>query len=663
MPYFLEPADIDWGDDNVPVSSAYGDVYYSRDHGLDETRHVFLANNHLPTRWETLEQPNFTIGETGFGTGLNFLAAWQLWRESHARSHASLQFVSVEKHPIRRDDLRKALTQWPQLAELSQHLLAQYPALIRGHHRLSFDGGTVVLDLIFDDAEEALTNLLASSHPAFMRHGPAVDAWFLDGFAPGTNPGMWTDALFDHVAALSGKSTTFATFTAAGFVRRALQSRGFAVEKVGGFGRKREMLRGELAQDDISLTPLKRPENAAWHLAPRQPRPARVAVVGAGLAGAFTAHALARRGLLVDVYEQSNQIADGASGNPQGILYTKLSHQAGQLNRFALASFLHALRFYQQLEKLPGELCGVLQLLPADKWQQLASVFSDQRDWCQFPDLSQARELTGLPLDGPGVFYPGAGWLRPGQLCEQLLQHPRIQLHLNTRVIALHRQADSWQLETEIGTQSATTVVIATANNALNLPQTQHLPLKPVRGQLSYFPANTVQPQPQTVVCHEGYLAPPIDGQMIIGASYNTRSQSLAVDPQEHVANLDKLKAAIPGIRVNAEPCDGRAALRCTSPDYLPLVGPAPIAQQQLENFAILADNAKRAVSAAGAYYPGLYVNLAHGSRGLTSAPLCAELLASDICGEIAPLPRELIRALSPSRFLIRNLIRGLTKT
>lgn len=666
MPYFLEPARIDWGDDNVPVSSAYGDVYYSREHGLDETRHVFLHNNHLEQRWRTLRQPYFAIAETGFGTGLNFLAAWQLWRETQATAPQpkTLQFVSVEKHPIARQDLEKALQQWPELAPYSRQLIAQYPPLIRGHHRLQFDHGSVILDLVFDDAQAGFSELLASSHPAFLRSGATVDAWFLDGFAPGTNPGMWTEALFDQVAALSHSGTTFATFTAAGFVRRALMARGFAAEKVPGFGRKREMLRGELADDSQPLAPGKSPDNAAWHVSPKTTdRPERVAVIGAGLAGAHTAYALARRGITVDVYEQADSVAAGASGNPQGILYTKLSHQAGLLNRFALSSFLHALRFYRQYgDALPGELCGVFQLLNDDKWQQLKTVFGQHQTWCRFPDAAEASTLTGTPLRQPGVFYPGAGWLRPVELCRQLLNCPGVTLHLNTRIDSLNQQAGGWHLETSQGGKSATSVVIAASNEARKLTQCAHLPLKPVRGQLSYFDASAIRPTPKTVICHEGYLAPPVDDTLVIGASYNTRSESLAIDPREHDTNLEKLRAAISELKIGGSPSGGRAALRCTSPDYLPVVGPAPDAHTQRQRFAALGSNARRRIDESPACYVNLYLNVAHGSRGLTSTPLAAEILASQICGEVPPLPRELLRALSPSRFLIRDIIRGITK-
>jgi len=669
-PYLLETASIDWGDDNVPRSSLYGDVYYCREHGLAETRYVFLEQNSLAERFSAVaDHTTFTIAETGFGTGLNFLAAWQLWREQvKPSSLCRLHFVSVEKHPLFKADLQRALAQWPELAELSQTLEQAYPELVAGQHRLEFDDGRVVLDLLFSDAEAGFASLQRSHHPLYLRSHAAVDAWFLDGFAPGSNPGMWSDSLFNAIAALSKTGSSFATFTAAGFVKRALQERGFSVEKVPGFGRKRDMLRGRFSPTARPAPTQKRlrvSENAAWHLPEPMPRPASVAVVGAGLAGCHTAAALAKRGIRVTVLEQGHQVAGAASGNPQAILYTKLSHQAGQLNQFALSSFLHACRFYRAMPDLPGDLCGVLQLVDSTRQEQLDKLrgaFARQDDWCQFVSSEEASAIAGIDLASPAVYFRQAGWLRPAALCKQLLSHPNISVLTGHALHELRQQARGWQLQCENGASiTVDAVVLANSHHAMGLPQCAHLPLKIIRGQLTLIPDSEVSALPRSVVCHEGYIAPPVDNEIVIGASYDTRSADTALRDEDNEANLQKLQEAIPGITFSARntPYKARASLRCTSPDYLPLIGPAPIAEQQLKTFAPLAKDAKTLVEQRGAYYPGLYLNLGHGSRGLTSTPLAAEIVAAQLCSEVPPLPRDLTRALSPSRFLIRSLVRG----
>ena len=219
--------------DGQPYSETFDDVYFSRDSGLEETRHVFLLNNQLPQRFAAmLPHQVFTIGETGFGTGLNFLCAWQCFRQ-HAQQDAHLHFVSVEKYPLSLADLNQALALWPELTDLSEQLCAKYTELPTGWHRLIFDGGRVSLTLIIDDALTALPQLDAQ-----------VDAWFLDGFSPSKNPDMWSETLFSAMALHSAPGASLATFTSAGFVRRALQAAGFTVEKTAGFGSKREMTRG-----------------------------------------------------------------------------------------------------------------------------------------------------------------------------------------------------------------------------------------------------------------------------------------------------------------------------------------------------------------------------------------------------------------------------------
>ncbi|MSP86866.1 MAG: hypothetical protein EXR38_00905 [Methylotenera sp.] len=226
---------IEWRD-GQPYASAFQDVYFSTDNGLLETEHVFLQGNHLARRWQTLQTQRFTIAETGFGTGLNFLCAAKLWLAT-APKEARLHFISVEKYPLSLAEISMALQLWPSLMDLIEPFLAQYAHLLRGTSSMLFDH-RVQLSLCIGDATTAY-----QSH-AITPTKPVIDAWFLDGFSPAKNPTMWQAALFEKMALLSNSKTTFATFTSAGAVRRALTQVGFAVIKQAGFGKKREMLCG-----------------------------------------------------------------------------------------------------------------------------------------------------------------------------------------------------------------------------------------------------------------------------------------------------------------------------------------------------------------------------------------------------------------------------------
>ena len=238
-----QQAVIEWRD-GQPYASAFQDVYFSTDNGLLETDYVFLQGNELSNRWQSLNANTFTIAETGFGTGLNFLCAAKLWLET-APKEARLHFISVEKHPLSLVEITTALRLWPTLNALSEPFLAQYERLLNGATSILFDN-RIQLSLLIADATEAYQS-------NYVEHtNLIVDAWFLDGFAPAKNPDMWQATLFKNMALLSNTSTTFATFTSASAVRRALINAGFVVIKQSGFGKKREMLRGHFvgAKDD-----------------------------------------------------------------------------------------------------------------------------------------------------------------------------------------------------------------------------------------------------------------------------------------------------------------------------------------------------------------------------------------------------------------------------
>ncbi len=218
-----------------PRSKEFDDVYFSAQDGLAETRYVFLEGNNLVNQWKNnkSDADRFVICETGFGTGLNFLAAWKLFEETQGTPKA-LEFISFEKYPLSAPQIEKYLEPWAdEFKGYLPALIKAYPLRISGFHKVVLSD-RVTLIMIFDDVNSAMPQLEAG-----------VDAWFLDGFKPATNPQMWSQTVFDEMARLSNSGASFATFTATGDVRRGLQLAGFDVRKVSGFGHKREMLVGE----------------------------------------------------------------------------------------------------------------------------------------------------------------------------------------------------------------------------------------------------------------------------------------------------------------------------------------------------------------------------------------------------------------------------------
>ncbi|WP_153786973.1 bifunctional tRNA (5-methylaminomethyl-2-thiouridine)(34)-methyltransferase MnmD/FAD-dependent 5-carboxymethylaminomethyl-2-thiouridine(34) oxidoreductase MnmC [Pseudomonas sp. EMN2] len=653
MPSFQQHAQIDWDDQGRPHSRQYDDVYFSREEGIDETVHVFIEQNRLRQRFaELAPHACLVIGETGFGTGMNFFCAWQLFDEL-ANADARLHFVSVEKYPLTRDDLARAMQLWPQFAAFTGPLLEQYVAIHPGFQQFSLDGGRVTLTLMIGDALEQLPQLDAR-----------IDAWFLDGFAPAKNPDMWTPELFAQLARLSHAGTTLGTFTTTGWVRRSLVEAGFTMKKVPGLGKKWEVMHGHFSGEPAAPP-------APWYARPAAlPGPREALVIGAGLAGSATAASLAARGWQVSVLERHDGPAQEASGNPQGVLYLKLSAHGTALSQMILAGFGYTRRWLERLQRGQAwDGCGVLQLAfddkEAERQAKLAAAFDSSL--LRVLDRDQAQAIAGVALPAGGLFYPEGGWVHPPALCQAQLGHPRIRLLSHANVLELRKADGLWQAWVgERLLASAPLVVLAGAAEVRNFPACAGLPLKRIRGQITRLPATKASRALQTVVCAEGYVAPPRGDEHTLGASFDFHSQDTTPTVAEHLGNLALLDEISTDLAerlavgtLDVEQLQGRAAFRCTSPDYLPIVGPVADTEAFNDAYAALAKDARQVPDIACPWLEGLYVNSGHGSRGLITAPLSGELIAAWVSGEPLPVARAVAEACHPNRFALRRLIRG----
>ncbi len=654
----LHHARLDWNEAGTPVSSEFGDVYFSNDNGLSETRYVFLQQNRLPERFSHHDSDSFVIGETGFGTGLNFLATMAVFLEQAPLSGngSRLHFISVEKYPLTQADLRKALAAWPELAPLSQPLIDQWPLPVSGCHRLLFADGRIRLDLWFGDIKEMLPQV---PHPAT----GLVDAWYLDGFSPAKNPEMWTQDLFDDLARLARPDATLSTFTCAGFVRRGLIAAGFAMKKVKGHGSKREMLagvrEGKVPQQSI----------APWYARPAG-REGEVLIIGGGIASAMTALSLVERGRHVTLLCENGEPASGASGNRQGALYPLLNGEHDALSRFYSLAFGFARNRLLALAKhhpVAFSLCGVTQLGYDDKSAAKLAKMSQG----PFPpelmhplSAAEVEQVVGLPCDADGVSYPLGGWLCPADLTRAAIREAqasrRLEVVFNAAVTRIAEEDGGWHLESRDGRQwHAPNLVVAAGHQLPTLLPFAELPLYPVRGQVSHVPTTASLSQLKTVLCYDGYLTPAHNGAHCIGASYGRNQTDLAYRADEQDQNRARLQACVPQQRwpaeVDVSGAQARIGVRSASRDHLPVAGP-------VARLAALADHDVHAPADQQSALPlhaGLYVLGALGSRGLCSAPLCGELVASEICGDPLPLAADLLEALHPARYWVRRLRRG----
>jgi tRNA 5-methylaminomethyl-2-thiouridine biosynthesis bifunctional protein len=590
-------------------------VYFSTDSGLEETRHVFLHGNRLPERFAALSAgESLTIGETGFGTGLNFLCAWQLFEHS-APPGANLDFFSIEKFPLDDGELRAALALWPELQPQMEALLQRWRRRVPGWNRWSFAAGCVRLTLALGDVAEVLPQL----------QNTAVDAWFLDGFSPAKNPEMWGEDVLSGIARASRPAATLATYTSAGWVRRGLLQAGFAVERVPGYGRKREMLRGTISPHSASVT-----EGGRY-------TPQTAIVIGGGVAGCAAARALAARGVAVTLVERAPQLASAASGNLRGILHARFGAGDEPLPRFVLAAYGHALALFDEVLPVDGELraeCGLLQLdFSPNESKRIARLA--EREWpehlLRFVDAAQAAALAGMEMVHGGLWFPSSGWVVPPALCARLADDARIQQRLAHTVEALAQTDTGWRATGRDGQGAAwdieaETLVVCCAHSALALEHFAHFPLTPVRGQVSLLPATTASSSLRAVVCGDGYCAPALDGLHVTGATHAFNDESLEVRATDHLDNLAKLAAHAPALHealgeIDIEQLGGRASVRCSAPGSMPLVGEVQA---------------------------GLYCSLAHGTRGLLTAGLSGEIVAALACGQLPPLPAPILSVLAP---------------
>lgn len=688
-------AQVHFNDKGTPVADHFDDVYFSNDSGIDETQHVFIDGNDLKSRWENWHLATFVIAETGFGTGLNFLVAmreFNAFRQAnpqHVLTH--LYFVSTEKFPLPQQDLKRALAAFPTLQHEVDALAARYPIGLEGCHRIKFDAFSCTLDLWIGDVHELLPQW----------HTPKdglIDAWFLDGFAPSKNPDMWTDALFTQMARLSKTGTTFGTFTAAGIVKRGLASAGFVIKKRNGFGRKRDMLTGTF---DVNAY------HAQGNSTPAIPGPyyrytsaplcstSRVVVVGSGLAAAATCYSLVKRGINTTLCYDQDTLATGASGNPQGGFYPQLHSEASNPSRIQAHSFLYAAQCYRDLvqehPELAHDFCGVIQLSFNDKVAARQNKLHAQDEWPESLihtiDAKTVSEIANLPLPYQGLFIPLGGWLSPPQLVQALIEEavktnkltlkpnhrylrhdgPTIQGIQQARAVFENRVQTSGVQDDETReneaqeiTIEADHIILALGAGAVHADTMKSLPLRPVRGQVEAVPSQVPISQLKTVLCHKGYMTPIMAGRHALGSTYVKNDMATDVRTEETHANLQTHEQALSNTQIVSKlKHDGqaRAATRLGSPDHQPVVG-------ALHDFDALKDSyTDLGLGKPIERVPPLPQNAVSvltclGSRGLTTAPLMAEVLVSSLCRQPLPLNNDLLNAVNSCRFMVREAIR-----
>ncbi len=617
MSRLLTPPQLTWRDDGTPVADAHDDVYFSVADGLSETRAVFIGACGLPEVWA--EADRFTVAETGFGTGLNFLALWKLWRETRPSETAQLHFVSFEGFPLGQDAAARALAMWPELAELSDKLLAKWPGPVRGVRQMSWPVEGVTLTLHLGDITEMLPQAVF-----------AADAWFLDGFSPSKNEDMWGEWIYPEIAARSREGTRLGTFTVAGAVRRGLSAAGFEVERVPGHGRKRQRLEARYAPPDgaqIHAKPFDR------HAVMPGPMPARsVVVVGAGIAGASVAQGLAAQGAEVTILEAAGGPAMEASGNPLALLMPRLDVGDTVPARLLIDAYLAA----------RAEYAGRPGVAEVDIRQPVQDERMGER--IRKLLLDPPLPLEDLEaLQGGGLLHKGGMILRPARLVADLLRGLDVRYNAQADdALALRDEFDA--------------VVIATGMQAkASLPW---LELIAKQGQVDFVTGEADAP-PDAIV--SGSYALACGGDRLWGATFEDvePDAQAALSDAAQAENLSALEVLSPyWIRQAREGAvQSRAGVRATTRDQLPIIGAVPDYNVVMTAFDGVRTG--RRIYSDAPRLDGIYLAGGFGARGFTFGPWAGQILAAQIMGHPAPAPQVALEAVSPMRLILRQLKRG----
>lgn len=667
----IQTAKIDWQtDDNgttVPTSTDFGDVYFSKTDGLAESRYVFIDGNDLPTRLANLsDYQRFVIGEIGFGTGLNVLAIWQLWQQIKVNNHSHLHIITTEKFPLAKADLEQALSGWHDLQPLAKKLLDSYPPPLAGCHRLNFFDERITIDLWLGDASDSLSQLIGQAK---------VDAWLLDGFAPSCNDDLWSEKLFSQIARLSKVGTTLATFSVASLVKNALKQHSFTLAKRKGFGKKREMLTASFQPTLKKITfinyhfrynkkikPLfntipftekfeakqrhrKKGKPKDFLLPNFQPttKPLSVAVIGAGVAGLSCAYALAVRGHHITIIDKDKPLA-GASGNIRAFLAPKLTSLKRLETNLHAIGYLASCRFYPYLTEKTGieilQTTGCLDLLSHNRLE-LDEVQDFPPEFASLLSAEQGKTMTDFDV-GQAIFLPNAGLIDTANFAKAVLSHTNIDFK-PASLQHFSQQHQQVTVKLDNSEQHFDHIVLCTALATCDfLPMLKRF--NHSRGQVSWFAISENEKLPKLPLKYGSYFATFKENDqnfVMLGASFIRDTFDTKPKFADHVSNATEFLDAVPQAKdsMNWEidkNWHGRASIRSQTVDYLPLVG--QVWQNGFEQDS------------------RIWTFSALGSKGYAYAPICSEVLAGLMVGEILSLSEKMVKNLSPNRRILQAL-------
>lgn len=603
--------------DKSVYSLDFEDIYFDAQNGIEESRFVYSE------AFEFKAQDTFIIAELGFGVGLNFFLTLQRFLRAKIRPkrlfYVSLEGFYIEKAHLR--EIYQKLGLYDEFKELLEQFLRFYPKCKDGTYRFYFEN--VFLDLVFGEASANLKELDFKA-----------DVWFLDGFNPRTNPQMFDENAIKQVARLSKLGASVHTFSAASSLSRALQANGFEVQKVKGFN-KREMIKARLQREAEFKS-----VQAYFEREFVPPQNNKVAIIGAGIAGASLAYKLNLRGFEVSIFEKNEALGQGASGNECGLLSSLILKKGVMLGEFSEFCFYEASRFYQQnLAFVPS---GAVEVAHNEL---MKARFATQKDNVLFR------------IDENSAFLEDAMSIKPKEVVATLLQNSRAKLYLSHEFVNFHYENGEFCLKFRDKSEQSGfgTLIYAMGAQSKDFLCFDEMRLSSVRGQVTHL-----KPFLQTPfgLSSKGYICPPLPNLQVIGASYdrlNADETPLAKDDESNISDIMEFLKGDERLEI----LGAKVGFRSYSTDRFAIFG-AFYDETFYKNAykSLLWSKNKAQISPQN--IPHLFISTAHGSRGFGTAIIAARYLCALICNEPLFLPKKFIPAIHPARFLIRALKKGL---
>jgi len=652
-------AQIDWSDQSELFSLLFNSEYFKSEQGLQQSRDLFCKRNQLIETWLNWQDESFCIAETAFSTGLNFLFTCYLFEDflqnNPAKPLKRLFFSCFEQEPLSKQVLKTTLQKWPMLNTLVAPLLTQYPLTLVGCHRLHFEA--ITLDLWFGDIQDSLSSVYLYREGLF-------DYWYLDYSAVGNKTDVFNEAFYLQILRSSKLGASIATNNCSNSVKYALQACGFNMSQQNIDDKNIEILVGQLQQktDHIQYGPQRQPIKTT--------NSKDIAVIGGGISSACLSLALVNRGYNVTLYCKDKSLALGASGNQQGALYPLLNAQHNTLSQLFANSFLYARNYVEQVNSshpFDYDLSGLLQLY----YDNSAAKKLDKIMLAQLPEdlvqkVTQTNTdiLSNIDIGLDALFYPLAGWLSPTQMVKSIFQKAQqtglLTVKLNHKLRSFEKNNASWLCHFELQTIKHDLLALTTAMHTLDFKQCEALPLSAARGQVTHIDTNPQLQKLKMTLCHEGYLTPINNGVHCMGATFKRHTMDSEFCLQEQSDNKQKLTKCIidkqwtKPIEVNHNAAN--VGIRCTTRDHFPYIGGMPDYQKTKTLFQ---DTDKVDETTQVPFHENLFILTGLGSRGLNTAPLLAESLASQINHEPLPLTRSMLTSMQCHRQWLSYLKKG----